>query len=45
LNSDGAVPEIVRMLGAHGAEIEEVVKNKASLEDVFLTLVEENPRA
>jgi hypothetical protein len=33
------------MLVEQGAQIEEVVRDKASLEDVFLTLVEEEPNA
>jgi ABC-2 type transport system ATP-binding protein len=45
MRSDGGVPAIVRMLVAEGAEIEEVVRDKASLEDVFLTLVEEDAHA
>jgi ABC-2 type transport system ATP-binding protein len=42
MTADGAVPQIVRMLVESGAEIEEVIKHKASLEDVFLTLVDED---
>jgi ABC-2 type transport system ATP-binding protein len=41
----GAVSQIVRLLVNAGAEIEEVVRHKASLEDVFLTLVEEDEGA
>jgi ABC-2 type transport system ATP-binding protein len=45
MREGGSVPEVVRMLVEQGAQIEEVVKDKASLEDVFLTLVEEEPHA
>ena len=45
MRNDAAVPQIVRMLVAQGVEIEEVLKDKASLEDVFLTLVEEEAHA
>jgi len=41
LRGDAAVAPLVRLLTAGGAQIEEVNKQKASLEDVFLTLVEE----
>lgn len=43
MEAEGVVPKIIRMLVAHGAEIEEVVKDQTSLEDVFLTLVEDDP--
>ncbi|NCP16378.1 ABC transporter ATP-binding protein, partial [bacterium] len=36
-----AVRGLVRLLVESGAEVEEVHKNKASLEELFLTLVEE----
>jgi ABC-2 type transport system ATP-binding protein len=45
MRDGGSVPDVVRMLVAQGAQIEEVVKDKASLEDVFLTLVEEETHA
>jgi ABC-2 type transport system ATP-binding protein len=45
MRDGGSVPEIVRMLVEQGAQIEEVVKDKASLENVFLTLVEEDAHA
>jgi len=45
MQDGGSVPDVVRMLVEQGAQIEEVVRDKASLEDVFLTLVEEEPRA
>src|SRR6185503_6849805 len=45
MRDGGSVPEVVRMLVEQGAQIEEVVRDKASLEDVFLTLVEEEPNA
>jgi ABC-2 type transport system ATP-binding protein len=45
MRNDAAVPHLVRMLVAQGVEIEEVLKVKASLEDVFLTLVEEDTHA
>jgi len=45
MQDGGSVPDVVRMLVEQGAQIEEVVRDKASLEDVFLTLVEEEPNA
>ena len=45
MKEDGMVPQIVRMLVEQGVQIEEVRKDKASLEDVFLTLVEEDIHA
>jgi ABC-2 type transport system ATP-binding protein len=45
MRESGSVPEIVRMLVEQGAQIEEVVRDKASLENVFLTLVEEDAHA
>jgi hypothetical protein len=44
MREDGSVSEVVRLLVEQGVQIEEVIKDKASLEDVFLTLVEEDPR-
>jgi len=45
MQDGGSIPDVVRMLVEQGAQIEEVVRDKASLEDVFLTLVEEEPNA
>ncbi len=38
------IPPLVSLLAAAGVQIEEVRKEKFSLEDVFLTLVEEHPK-
>jgi ABC-2 type transport system ATP-binding protein len=45
MTDEAGMPPIVRMLVEQGAEIEEVIKHRASLEDVFLTLVEEDAHA
>ena len=45
MQNGSAVPQMVRMLVAQGVEVEEVLRDKASLEDVFLTLVEEDAHA
>jgi len=41
LSDDGNVPSLVSLLVREGVEIEEVRKDRASLEEVFLTLMEE----
>jgi ABC-2 type transport system ATP-binding protein len=40
LRSDASVAPLVRLLADEGAEVEEVRKDRASLEDVFLALME-----
>lgn len=45
LKDEASVPELVRLLVSKGVEIEEIRRDKASLEDVFLTLVEEDAHA
>jgi ABC-2 type transport system ATP-binding protein len=42
LNQDRSTASFVSLLVNSGAQVEEVVKSKASLEDVFLTLMEED---
>lgn len=41
LNGDSEVGPLVSLIVRHGGEVEEVRKGAASLEDVFLTLMEE----
>ena len=41
LKSNAELAPLIRLLVSQGAEVEEVRKGKASLEDVFLTLMEE----
>ncbi len=45
LRQDQSTASLVSLLVSSGAQVEEVVKNKASLEDVFLTLMEEEKEA
>jgi ABC-2 type transport system ATP-binding protein len=42
LREDGQVPGLINLLVDSGVEIEEVRRGKASLEEVFMTLVEED---
>jgi hypothetical protein len=44
LRGESEMGPLVRMLVQAGAEVEEVRRGKASLEDVFLTLMEEEQR-
>jgi ABC-2 type transport system ATP-binding protein len=44
LQPDVQTGDIVRQMVVNGAQIDEVRKNKASLEDIFLELVDEEPK-
>jgi ABC-2 type transport system ATP-binding protein len=44
LRASGEVAPLVSLLVQHGAQVEEVRKGQASLEDVFLTLMEEEQK-
>ena len=44
LQPDVQAGDIVRQMVVNGAQIDEVRKNKASLEDIFLELVDEEPK-
>jgi hypothetical protein len=43
LNGDAPAAPLVATLVAHGVAVEEVIRQRASLEEAFLALVEEEP--